>query len=304
MVNSLVFRIDHLKGLYRLYIALYSISVALYALYAISRTSEGSAPAVTPLLFLLFFGTNPIFPRLWFSPIADKVWFAFFMLALLLLQHRPYAVTVLLGLLAATQGLGIPIMALYVLHLWVNQGVSRQQILQLLLVFGVILALSHLPWFPDWRNGYLWRADRQTAIAHDTLFMPLGLDESSLPLVLTSVSLLLLAVLVAARRLVLEEVFLLPVVASILFGGEAPFNRLLVIILAMLLLTPHNRTILISYLLGAFLSLTSMRMFPWIIMWGWILYLLVETGLDIFRRNARSSAAAETSWVKSSLNAT
>lgn len=297
LINSVAFRIDTLKGLYYLYIALYAVSMAMFVIYATSRSSGMQVPAATPLVLLLFFGTNPIFSSLWFHPIDDKVWFAFFMTALLVFRNRPYAVVVLLGLLAATQGLGIPIMALYVVHLWVSKGARREQILRLLLVFGLILALSHLLWFPDWLKGYAQRAHRQTSIAHESLFIPLknlGLDLGYAPLALTVFFFSVLVVLVAGKRLELEEIMLLPIVAFFIFGTDAPFNRLLVIILALLLLTRHNRTIVISYVLGAFLSLTSMSVFSWRIMWAWIFYLLAETAIDIFRRNlARPSAEVQ-----------
>lgn len=122
-VNSVIFRLHNLKGLYLFYIFLYGFSILLYCIFVFSDKSETdkSSSQVNPLCFLIFFALNPLFSQAWFNPIEDKVWFVFFMIILLICRNRFYWMAVSLGLFAAVKGLGLPILFFYVLYMFFHK---------------------------------------------------------------------------------------------------------------------------------------------------------------------------------------
>jgi len=294
MVNSFIFQLDNLRGLYLFYLSLYGLSVALYLMYAIGNKSEGPSSEVSPLCFLIFFALNPLFSWAWFKPIGDKVWFAFFMMLILMFRNRPYWLTVTLGFFAALKGLGIPILFFYVLYMLFHKSLKLKQFLYIVMIFGLILAASHLFWFPEWIQAYQWRSARQSFVGHSSFFVPLvklGIYWRNMPQILTILGFLLLSFLTARHILTLPETLLLPIVFSIIFNTELGFDRLLVAILAMLLLVRHNGIIVISYAVGLVLARTNLEsMYSWLLMWSWTLFLLFVIGRQLLLRNAVQDA--------------
>jgi len=288
MVNSLVFRLNNVRGLYILYILLYAASIALYLASRISAESESQSSVVNPVIFLIFFALNPLFPQAWFNPTTDKAWFAFFITLVLVFRNMPWLLVISLGLFAGIKGLGVPMMVFYVIYERFEKNIGAKRIGALVVIFAIVVAISHVPWFPDGLRAYQWRLVRQNLVSHDSLFVPLdkvGIFWGGLPQVLTVSAFVLLAWLALKHFLALDEVLLLPIVFSIIFNPELGFDRLLVAIFSMLLLTRNNATIIISYFIGLSLIWSPSRTSSWPIMWGWTLFLLLEILRELLIRN-------------------
>jgi hypothetical protein len=266
----------------------------LYVIYAVGKKREDPSSAVNPLLFLIFFALNPLIPWAWFAPIEDKVWFAFFMMLILVLRNRIYWLAVALGFFAAVKGIGVVILFFYLLYMISHKRLKLKQIALVLVIFTAIAALSHLFWFPEWIQGYQWRFARQANVNHDSFFVPFaesGLYWDKAPQILMLSAFLLLAFLTVRHVLTLEVILLLPIVFFILFNTELSFDRLLVAILAMLLLVRHNVIIVISYALGLLIMRAdNQTMQGWLLMWGWTLFLLIVLGRQLFMRKTTGSA--------------
>ena len=293
LVNSFFFRLNNLKGLYNLYITLYALAAVLYVAYAVSKKPEGRLPEVNPFLFLIFFALNPLIPWAWFAPIEDKAWFAFFMMLILVLRNRIYWLAAVLALFAAMKGVGIGILFFYLLYQHSNKNLKLNQLALILVIFAAIFALSHLPWFPEWIQGYQWRIARQIHVHHDSFFVPFeerGLYWNRMPQILMFSSFLLLAFLTIRHVLTLPEVLLLPIVFFIIFNTDLSFDRLLVPILALLLLVRFNAIIVISYILGLILMrVEDQTMLYWSLMWGWVIFLLIVIGRQWFMQKTAGS---------------
>jgi len=295
IINSLAYRVHNEKGLYSLYIFLYVFSMALYLFYANSRKLESRSSEVNPSVFLIFIGLNPVFYIGWFDPITDKLWFPFFTLLLLVFRNKPYWIAITLSLFAAVKGIGIILMAFYVIYQVINKNLQPKQIFFIIFVFGLILALSHLFWFPDWINGYQWRAERQGFVNHFSLFSFLGKSNSywsGIPIILTNVAFLLLVWLIVKHFVTLDEILTLPIVFSIIFTTELTYDRLLVAIFVMALLAKHNIIILISYIIGLFIVKYA-GLDSWFAMWGWVFFLLSAIGWQIIARERKDRATIQ-----------
>jgi hypothetical protein len=294
-INSLAYRVHNEKGLFSLYIFLYVFSIILYLAYANSRKSENNSFDVNPSVFLIFIGLNPVFYTGWFNPVTDKLWFPFFIMLLLASRNKPYWIAIILGLFAAIKGIGAVIMVFYIIYQVVNRNLQLKQIFLLVFIFGLILALSHLFWFPDWIKGYQWRAERQSFVNHFSLFSFInkpGSFWSDIPIILTNFSFLILVWFTVKHYVTLDEILTLPIVLSIIFNTELTYDRLLVVIFIMTLLARHNIIILISYVIGLFIiNFTGLD--SWFAMWGWTFFLLSVIGWHIIARNRGDHAVPQ-----------
>jgi hypothetical protein len=175
-----------------------------------------------------------------------------------------------------------------------HKSLKLKQFLYIVMIFGLILAASHLFWFPEWIQAYQWRSARQSFVGHSSFFVPLvklGIYWRNMPQILTILGFLLLSFLTARHILTLPETLLLPIVFSIIFNTELGFDRLLVAILAMLLLVRHDGIIVISYAVGLVLARTNLEsMYSWLLMWSWTLFLLFVIGRQLLLRNAVQDA--------------
>jgi hypothetical protein len=292
IINSFVFRLHNLKGLFGFYILLYALSIVLLIIYTNLRKFKNHSPEVNPLILLLFFGLNPIFTQGWFQPITDKVWFPFFILLMLISRDKPYLITVILGFFAAVKGIGILIIVFYILYQYCNKSLSPKKIFYLVLMFGSILVLSHLIWFPDWIKGYQWRLGRQNYVNHVSMFLPfnkMGYYWSGIPLILTLSAFLLLAWLIIKRIVMLDEVLMLAIVFSIIFNTELGYDRAFVAVFALSLVARYNMIILISYFVGILL-VTYAGEYSWYILWGWIDCMIWALGHQILARKSTTVA--------------
>lgn len=292
VINSFAFRFHNVKGLYVMYLLLYALALIFLLMYLESKHVKKYSPEINPLALLVFFGLSPIFSQGWFCPITDKVWFAFFILLLLVVHDKPQWLVVVLGFFAAIKGIGLLIMAFYILYQFFNKEVQRKQLLYGILVFSSILILSHLFWFPDWMKGYQWRSARQSFVNHFSLFLPfskMGLYWSGIPFLCTIGSCLLLVWLIIKRRVQLDEVLLLPIAISIIFNTEIGYDRILVAVFALVLLARKNIVVIISYILGIYIVTFADR-YAWPIIWGWITFLLWSIGTHMIERISQQGA--------------
>jgi hypothetical protein len=237
---------------------------------------------------LAFFGLNPIFIFTWFHPIEDKIIFAFFILLLLMVQNRIYFLTIFLGFFASLKGVGIPIFFFYLTHLFFSQKKKLQELLGPILVFLTITMLSHILYYPDWINAYKWRAARQSWVGHSSLFLMLSEHGLYLPWMaqsLTVLSFILLGFFVYKGRFSLEQVIVLPVVLAIIFNTEASFDRILIAIFAMLLISNNIRLLMFSHLIGIvtvvshkyiYGSDSYLQFVAWFCVWSWTTVVFID----------------------------
>lgn len=288
-VNALLFLIDPRHGLHVFYVVLYALCMVLYPVYA----AQNRRLAHHPVIFLVVFALNPVFVTGWFQPLEDKIWFAFLLLLVLLLSKWPLAETACLALFAALKGVGVAMFALYLLYLLVHKTVGLRRLFLLSVAFVLLLVLAHLAWYPAWQDGYRWRAERLTWVGHFSLFVPLdrlGLYSSWMPVFMTGSALLLLVLLTVRRSLSVEELLIFSFVASTVFMTEPGFNRMLVILFALLLIAPDDWVLVMSYLAGMLAVRTDgwiyatdpvRQTIAWCIVWGWVLGVV---GYHIYRR--------------------
>lgn len=249
VIYSFIFRLHNIKGLYWFFISIYGVSIVL----CLFLFEQEKVDSTNTLFFLIFYALNPLFTVVWFHPIDDKALFAFFLFLILIFRKNPYLETVVLSLFSGLKGLGIPVMMFYLLHMVPYKKLKPKQVFCLIMIFVLILICAHLFWFPEWINGYKWRFERQNFVGHNSLFVPfskIGLYNKWLPKILTILSFALLLLFTLKKRVTLKESLLLPIVFSIIFNTEAGYDRLLVANLALILLTPAVRIILVSYAIG------------------------------------------------------
>ena len=288
---------DPVKGLYYMYILLLVFCFILYAAYRGTFKQINTSAMSLPLYFLAFFGLNPIFISTWFHPIEDKIIFAFFILLLLLFRNKIYFFTVCSGLFASLKGVGLPIFFFYLAHLFFSQKKKLQELLGPILIFLTIAILSHIFYYPDWVNAYKWRAARQSWVGHSSLFLILSKHGLYLPWMaksLTVLSFILLGFFVYKKRFSIEKVIVLPVVVAIIFNTEASFDRILVVIFAMLLISKNERLLIFSHLMGIVVvfsykyinsSAPSLQFLAWFCMWSWTAIVFISTIINGIIRN-------------------
>ena len=107
------------------------------------------------------------------------------------------------------------------------------------IVFGVILALAHLPWIPDWSYVYIFRAQRMnTLLAHiapTSLLNALGLFDKNVMLAIVALSLLLIYALFWFKRIDIFETMALTVMVGILGTPDMDPVHLSLVVLYLLL---------------------------------------------------------------------
>jgi hypothetical protein len=293
LFNSWMFRLHNLKGLYWLYIVLYAVSCLLYCVYAFSHRGEHQHDSI---LFLIFLGLNPMVKYYWFIPISDKAWFLFFILSCLLLRHTRYWLTLALAVFAALKGLGLVVFIFYLAFLFFEKSTNRKSLFYMALLFAIVVAATHCLWFPDWLNAYAWRASRQNWVGHTSVFVPLaraGLYWGGMAKVLTAGAFLALAFATAKRLLTLQEILLLPIVVSIVFNTELTFDRLLVAVFALLLLSNGSLPIVVAYAAGALMFTPVLHYFLpflgsfkglWLVQWSLTTFLAITAIRQIVLR--------------------
>jgi hypothetical protein len=288
-INSMVFSLDPVKGLYYMYILLLVFCFILYAAYRGTFKQINTSAMSLPLYFLAFFGLNPIFISTWFHPIGDKIIFAFFILLLLLFRNKIYFFTVCSGLFASLKGVGLPIFFFYLAHLFFSQKKKLQELLGPILIFLTIAILSHIFYYPDWVNAYKWRAARQSWVGHSSLFLILSKHGLYLPWMaksLTVLSFILLGFFIYKKRFSIEQVIVLPVVVAIIFNTEASFDRILIVIFAMLLISKNKHLFIFSHLMGLVVILShkyinssalSLQFVAWFCVWSWTAIVFIDS---------------------------
>ncbi len=106
-------------------------------------------------------------------------------------------------------------------------------------LFGAVIALTHLPWFPDWLYVYQFRAGRTATpihIAPAVLLQALGWFDKNLLLVLLVASLVIIYVLFWFKRIDIFETIALAVMVGILWTPDMDPVHLSIVVLHFLLI--------------------------------------------------------------------
>lgn len=106
-------------------------------------------------------------------------------------------------------------------------------------LFGAVIALTHLPWFPDWLYVYQFRAGRTATplhIAPAVLLNALGWFDKNVLLVLLVVSLLAIYALFWFKRIDIFETIALAVMVGILWTPDMDPVHLSIVVLHFLLI--------------------------------------------------------------------
>ncbi len=107
------------------------------------------------------------------------------------------------------------------------------------LVFSSIVALAHLPWFPDWSYVYLFRAQRVAVplhIAPARLLSAVGWYDKNLVLIVLAASLLLIYALYWFKRIDIFETMALAVMVGVLWTPDMDPVHLSLVVLGLLLI--------------------------------------------------------------------
>ncbi len=107
------------------------------------------------------------------------------------------------------------------------------------LIFGAIVGIAHLPWFPAWSYVYAFRSARTATpihIAPAALLNAAGLYNSTVLLVVLGLSLLALYVLYWRRRIDIYETIALAVAVGILWTPDMDPVHLGIVVLSLLLI--------------------------------------------------------------------
>jgi hypothetical protein len=106
-------------------------------------------------------------------------------------------------------------------------------------LFGIIVALAHLPWLPDWLYVYTFRAGRTATPSHialAVLLQRLGLFDKNLLLILLAGSLIVIYALFWFKRIDIFETIALSVMVGILWTPDMDPVHLSIIVLHFLLI--------------------------------------------------------------------
>lgn len=283
LINSIAYRVNEMKGIYWMCIAIYAASCLMCFKYYFSTRPYHDSAAIFVLAFLYF---NPFALKHLFFPVEDKVWFIFFIMTCLVFRSNQLYLTVVLAMFAALKGLGFVMIFFYFLYLWRCKQIECRKLIHLIMIFLVITIFAHMPFFPEWLSGYQWRAQRQNFVGHESIFVPLqkiGLYSEFMPKLFTAGSMVLVAFLIYRRRLKIEYVLLLPVIISIVFNAELGYDRLLVALAALLILCRNIWVVAGGYILvnigililvaAKFFGLVAGEMLHFVIVWsfaGWL----------------------------------
>jgi hypothetical protein len=106
-------------------------------------------------------------------------------------------------------------------------------------LFGIVVALAHLPWFPDWLYVYQFRAGRTATPMHTSpavLLQALGWFDKNLLLVLLVASLIVIYALFWFKRIDIFETIALSVMVGILWTPDMDPVHLSIVVLHFLLI--------------------------------------------------------------------
>ncbi|HBF34855.1 TPA: hypothetical protein DDW35_09870 [Candidatus Sumerlaeota bacterium] len=248
-INGLIFQVDEIKGLYYFYLVLFFLSIVTFVLF---HKDDINPEELNKFIFVAFLIFNPLLLRSWFAPIEDKVWFLFFMIMMMVCKERKLVLTSVLAVFAALKGLGGVVFPFYIVHLVVEKKINVKEMVVMILPFLLILAISHVKFFPEWLNGYKWRSQTQEYVGHLSIFsfFPHVFDDYSLVLskILSFLSLLTVGVLIIKRKLLLKEILLAPVVCTIIFNTDLTMNRIFIAVVALQLIIFKKSVIFYSFM--------------------------------------------------------
>ncbi len=166
------------------------------------------------------------------------------------------SIVVLAALLASFKWLSV----FYLLPLFVFVSPSIRELVKNALVFAVVVALAHLPWFPTWSFMYSFRLGRVTTpihIAPSVLLNSVGLYDRTLLLVVLAISLLLIYALFWFKRIDISETIVLSTAVGILWTPDMDPVHLSLVVLFCLLIVDWSGgwRQLIIWMLGGWVAL-------------------------------------------------
>ncbi len=138
------------------------------------------------------------------------------------------------GLLAAFKWLSV----FYLLPLLLFVSPDVRAFIKRGIIFGTVVALAHLPWFPDWLYVYTFRAGRVVLPSHislGALLNAVGLYDRGLLLMALVASLAAIYVLFWFKRIDIFETMALSVMAGILWTPDMDPVHLSIVVLYLLL---------------------------------------------------------------------
>ncbi len=113
------------------------------------------------------------------------------------------------------------------------------------LIFGAVIGLSHIPWFPDWSYVYEFRLTRVSVpmhIAPAALLNAVGLYNKTLFLIVLVMSLVLIYALFWFKRIDIFETIALSVMIGILWTPDMDPVHLSVVVIGFLLIVDWTRS--------------------------------------------------------------
>ncbi len=139
------------------------------------------------------------------------------------------------GLLAAFKWLSV----FYLLPLLLFVSSDVRAFIKRGIIFGTVVVLAHLPWFPDWLYVYTFRAGRVVSPSHislGALLNAIGLYDRSLLLIALVASLSAIYALFWFKRIDIFETMALSVMAGILWTPDMDPVHLSIVVLYLLLI--------------------------------------------------------------------
>ncbi len=148
--------------------------------------------------------------------------------------HPTLSIVIIAAVIASFKWLSV----FYLLPLLVFVSPNVRQFVRNGLIFTVVVALAHLPWFPSWSFMYAFRLGRVTTpihIAPSVLLSAVGLYDRSLLLAGLAISLLLVYALYWFKRIDIFETIVLSVAIGVLWTPDMDPVHLSLVVLFFLL---------------------------------------------------------------------
>ncbi len=213
--------------------------------------------------FQIFYALGPLtLYNLTLVP-ADKTILLTFTFALYYFLSRyeshktKYAVLVIVfaALIAAFKWLS----AFYILPLWLFVSRDLRALIKHGAIFGAVVALAHLFWFPDWLIVYTFRSGRVVTpmhIAPASLLNTLGVFDRTALLVLLIASLVAIYLLFWFKRIDIFETIALSVMVGVLWTPDMDPVHLSLVVIHFLLIVDWTRSVrlLATWILSAWVA--------------------------------------------------
>jgi hypothetical protein len=194
-------------------------------LYNLALVAEDKTIVLTLTFLIFYLLTLPAETAWQVGSVRVRAWALAIPVAAVLASFKWLSVFYLLPLL------------LFVSHDW--RGFTKNG-----LVFASIVALAHVPWFPDWSYVYLFRAQRVASplhIAPARLLSAVGWYDKNLLLIVLAASLLLIYALYWFKRIDIFETMALAVMVGILWTPDMDPVHLSIVVVCLLLIVNWAR---------------------------------------------------------------